>query len=67
MSKFWLYFGIVLSCSGIATGLGLFLIITYFWDDIKKLIQNNSNNYFNSFTDPIDPKFYDKETVDEMK
>ena len=27
MSKFWLYLGILLACSGIGTGLGIFLII----------------------------------------
>ena len=48
-SKFWLYLGIILACSGIGTGFGIFLIIVYFWDDIKKSIKRtlDPNNIMN--------------------
>ena len=38
MSKFLLYLGIILIFSGIGTGVGIFLVMFYFWDDIKKSI-----------------------------
>ena len=37
-SKFWLYLGIILACSGIGTGVGIFLIILYVWGDIREAI-----------------------------
>ena len=42
MSKFWLYLGILLACSGIGTGLGIFLIILYVWGDIREAIDCNN-------------------------
>ena len=41
-SKFWLYLGIILACSGIGTGVGIFLIILYVWGDIREVIDNNN-------------------------
>jgi hypothetical protein len=67
MSKFWLYLGILLACSGIGTGLGLFLIILYVWGDIRGAIDNNSiqNNESDEESSPMD--YYDDETLDELK
>ena len=68
MSRFWLYLGIILACSGIGTGLGIFLIILYFWDDIKKSISNidvtNSDNFSEKNSNP---KYYNEDTAEEMK
>ena len=67
MSKFWLYLGILLACSGIGTGLGLFLIILYVWGDIREAIDNNNtlNNESEKESSPMD--YYDDETLDELK
>jgi len=69
MKNFWLYFGIVLACSGIGTTVGIILIMMYFWDDIKMTIHRNneyhqtdSNNYEKSPS-----QFYNEETLEEMK
>jgi len=70
----WLYLGILLTTSGIGTGFGIFLIILYFWDDIKNSIKQNQienknqTEYENQ--DPsnvLDPKYYDKDTAEEMR
>ena len=42
MSKFWLYLGIILACSGIGTVVGIVLILLYIWGDIRESI-NNTN------------------------
>lgn len=68
MNKFWLYLGIILACSGIGTGFGIFLIILYFWDDIKKTIQqNNEEKNQETFYEKTNAKFYDEDTVEEMR
>ena len=68
MSKFLLYLGIILIFTGIGTGVGIFLVIFYFWDDIKKSISNvdvaNKNNF--SEKNP-NPKYYNEDTAEEMK
>jgi len=64
MKIFWLYLGIFLACSGIGTGVGIFLIILYFWDDLKQMIQKNQDI---TEKDNIDPKFYDPDTTEAMK
>ena len=66
-SKFWLYLGIILACSGIGTGVGIFLIILYVWGDIREAIDNN--NVVNNTGEEIryNAKYYDDETIDEMK
>ncbi len=63
MKKIWLYIGILFACSGIGIGFGLFLIIAYFWDDIKRSISKNSQ-YSQIETDP---RFYDDDTVERMR
>lgn len=65
MNKIWLYFGIFLACSGIGTGFGIFLIIVYFWNDVKQFIIENQNELKKDSI--LDPKFYDKDTVEEMR
>jgi len=66
MSKFWLYLGILLACSGIGTGLGIFLIILYVWGDIRGAI--DSNNVPNNIEEEsCNANYYNKETAEEMK
>lgn len=68
MSKFWLYLGVLLVCSGIGTAFGIILLVLYFWNDIKQTIQQNSNQFQqNSVQTPDDPKFYDDDTIERMK
>ena len=68
MSKFLLYLGIILIFSGIGTGVGIFLVIFYFWDDIKKSISNvdviNRNNLPEKNSNP---KYYHEDTAEEMR
>jgi hypothetical protein len=74
MRTMWLYLGILMTCSGIGTGFGIFLIILYFWDDIKKSLKENKvensdqreseNQESGKF---IDPRYYDKDTAEEMR
>jgi hypothetical protein len=64
MSKFWLYLGILLACSGIGTGLGIFLIVLYVWADIKESINNNAVNSIDE--ENYNPNFYSKETAEEI-
>jgi len=66
MRKFWLYFGFFLACSGIGTGLGILLVIFYFWDEIRSFIFNFQENDIE--TDTSNPaSYYDDQTLDEMK
>ena len=65
MSKFWLYLGILLACSGIGTGLGIFLIVLYVWADIKESINNNTTNNMNE--ENSNGYYYSEETAEEMK
>ena len=63
MRKMWLYLGILLACSGIATGFGVLLIVVYFWEDIKKFIweiQEKPEPQFNS-------QYYDADTAQKMR
>jgi hypothetical protein len=68
MGKFLLYLGIILIFSGIGTGVGIFLVIFYFWDDIKKSISNvdviNRNNLSEKNSNP---KYYNEDTAEEMR
>ena len=66
MSKFWLYLGIILACSGIGTVVGIVLIILYVWGDIRGAIDNNnvSNNIEEENYNAND---YSKETAEEMR
>jgi hypothetical protein len=70
----WLYLGILMACSGIGTGFGILLIILYFWEDIKKSIKESQVEHENQTeyddqesTVPLDPKYYDKDTAEEMR
>jgi hypothetical protein len=68
MSKFLLYLGIILIFSGIGTGVGIFLVIFYFWDDIKKSIGNiDATNRNNLSEKNPNPKYYNEDTAEEMK
>ena len=66
-SKFWLYLGIILACSGIGTGVGIFLIILYVWGDIREAIDNNNVVNNTGEEERYNAKYYDDETIDEMK
>ena len=66
-SKIWLYLGIILACSGIGTGLGIFLIILYVWGDIREAIDDNNVANNTGEEERYNAKYYDDETIDEMK
>ena len=65
-SKFWLYLGIILACSGIGTGLGICLIILYVWGDINQSINNITNTEYTS-SEKTNSKYYSQDTMEEMK
>ena len=67
MSKFWLYLGILLACSGIGTGFGIFLIILYVWGDIRAAIDNKNPKNNESKKESGNMDYYDDETLDELK
>jgi hypothetical protein len=67
MSKFWLYIGIILACSGIGTGVGIVLIILYVWGDIRESIDNNNVANNNDEEKNYNANYYNDETIDEMK
>ena len=67
MSKFWLYLGIILACSGIGTGVGIFLIILYVWGDIRGAIENNNVTNNNVEEEQYNANYYSEDTVEEMK
>ena len=63
MSKFWLYFGIFLACTGIGTIPGIILIVSYYYEDIKRTISHSKESQQNT----LDPKYYDDETMENLK
>jgi hypothetical protein len=72
VSKFWLYLGIILACSGIGTGVGIFLIILYVWGDIREAIDNNNvtnNNVTNNNVEEeqYNANYYSEDTAEEMR
>ena len=67
VSKFWLYLGIILACSGIGTGVGIVLIILYVWGDIRESIDNNNVANNNDEEKNYNANYYNDETIDEMK
>ena len=67
MSKFWLYLGIILACSGIGTVVGIILIILYVWGDIRESIDNTCATDNNVEGEYYDENQYSKETAEEMK
>ena len=66
VSKFWLYLGIILACSGIGTVVGIVLIILYVWGDIRGAIDNNSVSN-NIEEENSNANYYSEETAEEMK
>jgi hypothetical protein len=67
MSKFWLYLGIILACSGIGTVVGIVLIILYVWGDIRESIDNTGATDNNVEGKNYNANEYSKETTEEMK
>ena len=67
MSKFWLYLGIILACSGIGTVAGIILIVLYIWGDIKESIDNTSTTDNSDEEEHYNAKDYSKETAEEMR
>ena len=66
-SKFWLYLGIILACSGIGTVVGIVLIILYVWGDIRESIDNTSTTDNNVEEEHYNANDYSKETAEEMR
>ena len=67
MSKFWLYLGIILACSGIGTVVGIILIILYVWGDIRESIDNTCATDNIVEEEHYNANEYSKETAEEMK
>ena len=67
MSKFWLYLGIILACSGIGTVVGIVLIILYVWGDIRESIDSNNVTDNNVEEEHYNANEYSRETTEEMK
>jgi len=67
MSKFWLYLGIILACSGIGTVVGIVLIILYVWGDIRESIDNTGATDNTVEEEKYNANDYSKETAEEMK
>ena len=67
MSKFWLYLGIILACSGIGTVVGIILIILYVWGDIRESIDNTGTTDNTVEEENYNANEYSKETAEEMK
>ncbi len=67
LSKFWLYLGIILACSGIGTGVGIFLIILYVWGDIREAIDNNNVTNNNVEEEQYNANYYSEDTAEEMR
>ena len=67
VSKFWLYLGIILACSGIGTGVGIFLIILYVWGDIRGAIDHNNVTNNNVKEEQYNANYYSEDTAEEMR
>ena len=67
MSKFWIYLGIILACSGIGTVVGIVLIILYVWGDIRESIDNTGATDNTVEEENYNANEYSKETAEEMK
>ena len=67
MSKFWLYLGIILACSGIGTVVGIVLILLYIWGDIRELIDNTNVTDNTAEEEQYNANDYSKETAEEMR
>ena len=67
MSKFWLYLGIILACSGIGTVVGIVLILLYSWGDIRESIDNTNVTDNTAEEEQYNANDYSKETAEEMR
>ena len=67
MSKFWLYLGIILACSGIGTVVGIVLILLYIWGDIRESIDNTNATDNTVEEEHYNANDYSKETAEEMR
>ena len=67
MSKFWLYLGIILACSGIGTVVVIVLIILYVWGDIRESIDNTKVTDNTVEEEHYNSNDYSKETAEEMR
>ena len=67
MSRFWLYLGIILACSGIGTVVGIVLILLYIWGDIRESIDNTNVTDNTAEEEQYNANDYSKETAEEMR
>ena len=67
MSKFWLYLGIILACSGIGTVAGIILIVLYIWGDIREAIDKTNTADNTVEEENYNANEYSKETAEEMR
>ena len=67
MSRFWLYLGIILACSGIGTVVGIVLIVLYIWGDIRDSIDNTNSTSDTVEEEEYNANDYSKETAEEMR
>ena len=67
MSKFWLYLGIILACSGIGTVAGIILIVLYIWGDVREAIDNTKVTDNSVEGEHYNSNDYSKETAEEMR
>ena len=67
MSKFWLYLGIILACSGIGTVVGIVLILLYIWGDIRESIDSTNVTDNTAEEEQYNANDYSKETAEEMR
>ena len=67
MSKFWLYLGIILTCSGIGTVVGIVLIVLYIWGDIRESIDSTRSTDNSVEEENYSANDYSKETAEEMR
>ena len=67
MSRFWLYLGIILACSGIGTVAGIILIVLYIWGDIREAIDNTKVTDNTVEGEHYNANDYSKETAEEMR
>ena len=67
MSKFWLYLGIILACSGIGTVVGIVLIVLYIWGDVREAIDKTSTTDNSVEEEHYNANDYSKETAEEMR
>ena len=67
MSRFWLYLGIILACSGIGTVVGIVLIVLYIWGDVREAIDNTNATDNTAEEESYNANDYSKETAEEMR